>query len=83
FTAYLFEQTLGLDFTVAKTFDSYPITINATYKYILQTNRGEPQATKYWTFADSSSYPIEYSVTGSWSNPTHTHALQLGVSIWR
>lgn len=99
FTAYLFEQTLGLDFTVAKTFDSYPITINATYKYILQTNRETPEATKYWDLGTANKiiplplpdplpegvdpYPIEYSVSGPWSKPTHTHALQLGVSIWK
>jgi hypothetical protein len=28
-------------------------------------------------------HPIQYEVTGSWSSPTHSHAIQIGVSIWR
>jgi len=100
FTENLFEKTLGLDFTVAKTFDSYPITIKATYMYTLQTDRGEPNPVKWWMFPTTAStptgstqtptdpvpahyHPIAYEVTGPWSNPSHTHALQLGVSIWR
>ena len=93
FSENLFEQLVGLDLSIEKKFNNYPIKLKATYIYYMQTKR-ELTATVFWDTKnkeefiegvsdENDRYPIQYSVSGPWSIPTHNHAFQIGVHFWR
>ena len=97
FNENLFEQTFGLELSIAKSLKQYPVTFSASYLYHMITAR-TISPTRYWIFDDpdthaneeqatdtyvEDAYPIQYAPTGPWSSPLHSHAIRLGVNIWR
>ena len=91
FNGNLFEQTFGLELSVAKSLKSFPITFSASYLYHMQTARSLAPS-RYWISDDpehasdtyeTGAHIIQYAPTGPWSSPLHSHAIRLGVNIWR
>lgn len=97
FNGNLFEHTVGLELSVAKNLKQYPVTFSASYLYHMTTAR-TLSPTKYWIFDDpdtpaneeqvtgtyvAGAHPIQYSPTGPWSSPQHSHAVRVGIQIWK
>jgi len=98
FNDNLIEKVLGVELTVSKKMKDYPVSFSASYILNMQTERGRV-ATWYWVpddlttdntneehITDSSearAIPIQYAPTGTWSPLENTHAVRLGVKIWK
>jgi hypothetical protein len=91
FNGNIFERNLGLEVGVSKTLSDYPVTFRFSYIYNMKMERSRVPVL-YWDFDTPNGSPtsdptagdviIKYEVSGPWSDPTHTHAVQFGVTIW-
>lgn len=98
FNGNLIEKRFGLEITVSKTLEKYPLTFKASYIYHVKVDR-TPVPELYWSYTDptdmddtgtiaysnpsGTAYPIQYTVSGPWSDPEYSHALRFGVYIWK
>lgn len=88
FNDNLIEKVLGLELAVSKKMKDYPVSFSASYILNMQTERARV-ATRYWHPEDDdystvpNDYPIQYAPTGPWSPLDYTHAVRLGVRIWK
>ena len=89
FNDNIIEKVFGLELTVSKQMKDYPISFIASYILNMQTERDRGVATRYWHpeddkySTDPNDYPIQYAPTGPWSPLNYTHAVRLGVKIWK
>jgi hypothetical protein len=97
FNANVFEKTIGIDATVNKTLNNYPIRLSASYIFVMNNQRENlPKPLKVWdrvygkkidyksaSHSNYDKYPVvEYEVSGPWKGWEFSHALRLGVNIW-
>ncbi len=88
FNDNLIEKVLGLELAVSKKMKDYPVSFSASYILNMQTERARV-ATRYWHPEDDdystvpNDYPIQYAPTGPWNPLDYTHAVRLGVRIWK
>jgi hypothetical protein len=93
------EKVFGLELTVSKSMKDYPISFSASYILNMQTERDRvatrywvPDDPDTKTVNEehittdpneARAIPIQYTPTGPWSPLDYTHAVRLGVRIWR
>lgn len=85
FSAYIFEKTFGLNLGLTKKFKDYPVSIQGRYLYTMvlaQENLPTPVPGETGE-SDGIEQPIKYTTDSPWLDPQHTHAVQIGVSIWK
>jgi len=99
FNDNVFEKVFGLELTVSKSMKDYPISFTASYMYNTQTNTKTGSFVFSWVPDDpkaiidqghvttngseANARAIQYTVTGPWSPFKHTHAIRVGVRIWK
>jgi hypothetical protein len=85
FSAYIFEKTFGLNLGLTKKFKDYPVSIQGRYLYTMvlaQESLPTPVPGETGE-SDGIEQPIKYTTDSPWLDPQHTHAVQIGVSIWK
>ncbi|MCK9471867.1 MAG: hypothetical protein WC006_06515 [Bacilli bacterium] len=92
----VFEKTIGMEATVNKKLNNYPIKLTASYLMILNNKRNDPVPKKVWdhqnqltddhnevNHKDYDAYPVyKYEVSGPWKGWAFSHSLRIGVNIW-